>query len=320
MRSLHERQLISRIREIHGGAIVVSPYSLFATVEEISGSISQQDVEYLDSAFRVLRHAEEPAAIVIRDRYPWGFAVHPKDIDYESSFTYQAATEYFVAFTEGDYAVVFNTKLDTTNMILDTGVKPYLVAAPGYGDDVLEELRGKIKLVEFDKDRLTELRKSDRHDDRKTLCDGSVSVTRLNPIIFKSEGELKKYVLSEKEPTDKELRDLQIAYWLSANFPGAFMVRDGCMVANGAGFSGDQSISAAVELSKKHTETRHTYNLLDIYSTEGSSMAVERITSAGMIIAAEAGVKAILAHDVADDVPDMADKYDISLVKLPVKH
>ncbi len=321
-------------------AALYDKYTLLGSLQHLKvgkQGLSQTNYEDIFWALSIIKYFENRTAVVMKHTNPCGFAasvVNPgieiyrtaRDYDYESSFG-------------GVVGVNFSVDKDLAEEMVTTFVEA--IIAPEYEEGVMDIFTGeknkRSKSIRVEKFDIQEYRKLPRFigDDfvpeAKTLGGATIRYDPHLTAIRSSEGLL-QYVVSERKPTEKEMKDALTALYIDMSVlsNSATFVNDNRLVGVGAGqpsrvktiklciaYNKDLDERAEAESKKLDRNVReYTFNL------EGSSMATDGFFPVpdGLEAAADAGVKCIVAPrggEHMNEVIEAANKKGVTLIYLP---
>jgi len=202
------------------------------TGKEGSSQTNMEDILY---AALTVMYFDAPSVIIMKHENPSGFATQ---YEQESlSLTYKKARD--ADFRAAFGCTTFTNRyidIETAEAMMDLFTE--VLVAPGYDKGVISKFKGSIRIFEYDERKLKSIPKfvGDASEaEIKKLQDGSIirSDVFLSPI--RTVEDLKKYVASEKKPTEKELRDLLTGYRIRLHSNSVRMVKDGYTTGIGAG-------------------------------------------------------------------------------------
>ena len=193
--------------------------------EKLHG-IDMSYTNYLDAdaAWRVVSDFSEPAVTVIKHTNPCGLAVHP-----DQPTAYQRAFEGDSISAYGGI-VGFNRPVTRATADAMRGVLYDQIVAPGYEEDALEVLRRRrrtrILRIDPEKGKAT-------HLDLRLVTGGALVQVADNI----DEDPSAWQVVTERAPTDEQLRDLAFAWRAAKHIKSNTIVlaKDGTLVGMGAG-------------------------------------------------------------------------------------
>ena len=193
--------------------------------EKLHG-IDMSYTNYLDAdaAWRVVSDFSEPAVTVIKHTNPCGLAVHP-----DQPTAYQRAFEGDAVSAYGGI-VGFNRPVTRATADAMRGVLYDQIVAPGYDEDALAVLRRRrrtrILRIDPEKGHAT-------HLDLRLVTGGALVQAADNIDEDPSEWQ----VVTERAPTDEQLRDLAFAWRAAKHIKSNTIVlaKDATLVGMGAG-------------------------------------------------------------------------------------
>ena len=177
-----------------------------------------------DAAWRVVSDFSEPAATVVKHTNPCGLAVHP-----DQPTAYQRAFEGDSVSAYGGI-VGFNRTVTAATADAMRGVLYHIIVAPAYEPEALEMLRKRKQL--------RVLQVSPAKGPMENLDVHSVSGGALIQTIDNIEDDAASWkVVTEREPTEAELKDLAFAWKAAKHIKSNTIVlaKDGALVGMGTG-------------------------------------------------------------------------------------
>ncbi len=196
---------------------------------------SQTNMEDIVYAATVVGYFDGPSVIVMKHVNPSGFATQ-----YESealATTYKKARDVdFRAAFGGVVLLNRQVDIDTTEAMRELFTE--VVVAPGFDEGVMERFKGSTRVFEYKEDAFKAIPRyvGDPCEPQMTqLLDGSIILADpfLSPI--RGVDDLRQYVVSNRQPTERELRDLLTGLRLRLRSNSIGMVKDGYTTALGLG-------------------------------------------------------------------------------------
>ncbi|SFH69057.1 bifunctional phosphoribosylaminoimidazolecarboxamide formyltransferase/IMP cyclohydrolase [Planctomicrobium piriforme] len=208
------------------------PAASIATAEKLHGKeLSYNNLLDLDAAFAIAREFSEPAAVVIKHTNPCGCAIGKDQV---TAFLQAYAGDPVSAFGS---ILAFNRELDvaTAEALVEPGRFIEAIIAPGYAAAALEILQTKPKW----KNNVRLLRCA-------AMCEpqpGGVDYRRVSGGLLvqdrddQSDPESEYKVVTQRVPTDAELRDLKFAWKVCKHVKSNAIVlaKEGMLLGVGAG-------------------------------------------------------------------------------------
>ncbi len=221
------------------------------------GGISTINLMDVARALNILKYFSKPSVAVMKHTIPSGFSTQSNEEGLGDIYIKARDADRRSAFGS---TVVLNRMMDRSTAEAVTSTYVEVVAAPGYEENVMELLERKkdLRVMLFsDLETIPKFTGDDTDEgyDIRTLPTGHVLMQTpylssirakndliLDPMVIKDE---KNYVVN-RDPTDRELNDLLVAWYvnLGVRSNGIVFVRDGVTIAIG---SGQQERVGAVE-------------------------------------------------------------------------
>ncbi|QFU82842.1 bifunctional phosphoribosylaminoimidazolecarboxamide formyltransferase/IMP cyclohydrolase [Natronorubrum aibiense] len=268
-------------------------------LNEGAKALSYNNYNDADGALNLIKEFDEPAAAVIKHTNPAGCATADSLAEaYEKALS----TDPMSAFG-GIVALNRECDADTAEQIIDSFKE--VVVAPGYTDDALEVLCEKDNLRVLD---VGELGKRTERFTEKPLVGGRLVQERDLQSISVDDLE----VVTEREPTDKELESMVFAWQTLKHVKsnGILFTKGTETVGVGMGqVSRVDAVRLAAMKADEHAEGK---------DAEGAVMASDAFFPFpdGIEEAAKAGIEAVVQPGGSvndDDVIEAADEHDIAM-------
>ncbi len=285
-----------------------------ASLEQFHGkALSYNNILDLDGALLSLApfaFSDEPAVCIVKHTTPCGVAVRPVLAD---AFERARATDPVSAFGS---VIAVNRPVDADTAGGIGGMFVECVVAPGFSDDALEVLTAKknIRLLRFpgSADFLASAAGHANAEAFRSVYGGVLFQSLPDPPFFgREEGDWR--VVSARQPTDSELRDLSFAWAAVAGVKSnAILLANGCAtVGIGAGQM------SRVDSSRLAVEKAREVGLAA--ELDGCALASDAFFPFrdGVDAAAEAGARAIVqpGGSIRDnEVIQAADEHGIAMV------
>ena len=278
-----------------------------ARAEQLQGkALSYNNIADSDAALECVKQFLQPACVIVKHANPCGVAVSDKILDaYEKAFT----TDPTSAFGG---IIAFNRVLDSAaaQAIIDRQFVEVIVA-PEIGDDALPVLAKKKNVRVLRSGEWSQ--SSETTFDFKKVSGGLLVQTSDNGVV--TEADLK--VVSEKVPSDVEIRDLLFA-WKVAKFVKSNAIvfcKDGMTIGIGAGQM-SRVYSTKIAAIKAEDEG---------LSVKDSVMASDAFFPFrdGIDAAAKYGITAIIQPGGSmrdDEVIAAADEHGLAMVFTGMRH
>jgi phosphoribosylaminoimidazolecarboxamide formyltransferase/IMP cyclohydrolase len=224
--------------------------------------------------------------------------------------------------------VLTNRPVDKETAEAMTELFTEVLVAPGFDEGVVDKFKGSIRIFEYDEKRFNAIPKfvGDRFEPEvKRLRDGTVirSDVFLSPI--RSTEDLKKYVVSKRQPSELELKDLLTGYRINLRSNSIRMVKDGYTVGLGTGQQDRvMCIKIAADKNRDLAQLASEQNRERVanYETKGSRLASDGFFpyTDSIELANKLGITAVLAPHGGDrfkQVLEKADELGIAFIDLP---
>ncbi|MBI2543509.1 MAG: IMP cyclohydrolase [Candidatus Aenigmarchaeota archaeon] len=281
--------------------------------------MSQTNVEDILHACEILKYFSDPACAIMKHLNPSGVAVRstPKEaLEYAWNCDYQAAF--------GGVAV-FNKPVDMDVVNSTKGHYIEVICAPDFEEGVLDSLqdRGDLRVVQVSGiDKLPKYVGDEVQPNIKTL-EGHLFLETPYLTKFRTVEDLLPHVVSERKPSELELRNMLNAWYVcsSVRSNGIVLWKDGYSLGIGTGQQDritavEQAIEKNRNLNWKAREKnrkRGSYILFGAaIASDGFFPFVDSIELCG-----KAGIQAIIQPGGSkrdEEVIEAANKYNMSMV------
>ena len=211
------------------------------------GGLSETNVEDIDNALNILKYFEQPACAVMKHLNPSGVAAARPGDSLRDVYIRARDCDRQAAFGS---VVTFNVEVDaeTAEEVISTFVE--VVAAPAYGEGALEVFQGRrsLRVVRINDPRMLPRYIGDevRHLRLRVLADGSIVLS--TPLLTGVRGPGDVRVVTEREPTEGEMRDLLFSWYVCMNVRSNAIVVSRDLATLGVG-TGQQDRVTAVRLA-----------------------------------------------------------------------
>jgi len=211
------------------------------------GGLSETNVEDVDNALNILKYFEEPACAVMKHLNPSGVAAGRPGDRLRDVYIRARDCDRQAAFGS---VVAFNVEVDaeTAEEIVSTFVE--VVAAPAYEEEALEifQRRKNLRVVRVGDPRLLPRYIGDEADypRLRVLADGSIILS--TPLLTGVRGSGDVRVVTERQPSEREMRDLLFSWYICMNVRSNAIVVSRDLATLGVG-TGQQDRVTAVRLA-----------------------------------------------------------------------
>ena len=219
-------------------AALYAENTFLETLKELKtgkGGPSQTNVEDIAYAALIVGYFHEPTVVIMKHENPSGLATQysPEPL----SYTYKKARDADFRAAFGG-AVFINQPVDMETAEAVRELFTEILVAPDYEQGVVGKFKGSIRIFAYDEGKLKTIpRYSDDqfNPELKTLPDGSI--VRSDPLLspIRSAEDMVQYVVSDRPPTEKELRDLLTGYRIRLRSNSVRMLKDGYTTGLGTG-------------------------------------------------------------------------------------
>ena len=236
----HQPAALYRPRD---GSAIVGGLELLKTGK---GGLSETNVEDVDNALNILKYFEELACAVMKHLNPSGVAAGRPGDSLRDVYVRARDCDRQAAFGS---VVAFNVEVDaeTAEEIVSTFVE--VVAAPAYEEEALEicQRRKNLRVVRVGDPRLLPRYIGDEVDypRLRVLADGSIILS--TPLLTGVRGSGDVRVVTERQPSEREMRDLLFSWYICMNVRSNAIVVSRDLATLGVG-AGQQDRVTAVRL------------------------------------------------------------------------
>ncbi|MEM2842811.1 MAG: IMP cyclohydrolase [Candidatus Bathyarchaeia archaeon] len=297
-------------------ALYVKKEGLWNSVKELKtgkSGLSQTNIEDIDRALRILKYFNEPSCAVMKHLIPSGFAAAQENDNAKTIYIKARDCDAKAAFGG---VVVFNCEVDK-EAAEELG-KSFIevIAAPSFSEEALKIFQEKknLRVVQY---ALNELKKISKFNlepssfEVKSLIDGSIIVS--DEFLTKIKGKEDFKVMTEREPSEKELKDLIFSWYvcIGVRSNGIVIAKDKCTIAIG---SGQQDRVTAVKLAiDKACDRGHENKLNDsVLASDGFFPFRDSID-----LIAKYGIKSVIQPGgsvMDEEVIKACDEYGMAMV------
>jgi len=211
------------------------------------GGLSETNVEDVDNALNILKYFEEPACAVMKHLNPSGVAAARPGDRLRDVYIRARDCDRQAAFGS---VVAFNVTVDaeTAEEVISTFVE--VVAAPAYEEEALEifQRRKNLRIARVGDPRLLPRYIGDevKYTRLRVLADGSLVLS--SPLLTGIRGPEDVRVVTERPPSERELRDLLFSWYVCMNVRSNAIVVSRDLATLGVG-TGQQDRVTAVKLA-----------------------------------------------------------------------
>jgi phosphoribosylaminoimidazolecarboxamide formyltransferase/IMP cyclohydrolase len=302
--------------------------SFLGTLKELkTGKQGASQCNFEDILYAALTNVyfSDPAVIIMKHENPSGFATQ-----YESeplATTYKKARDCdFRAAFGGTVLINRPIDVDTAEAVQELFTE--VLVAPGYDSGIVGTFKGSIRIFEYDPKKFESIPKftgDNFQPEIKKLRDGSVirSDPYLSPI--HSVDDLRKYIVSNKQPSETELKDLLTGYRILLRSNSVRMVKNGYTTAIG---TGQQDRIMCIEMANFKNQKlaeladKENYKRVTDYNIAGSGLISDGFFpfTDSIELAKKLGITAVLAPHGGDrynQVLEKANELGLAFVDLP---
>ena len=299
---------------------------------------SQTNIEDVWSAASSVMYFDEPTFVIIKHTNASGFATQYEPEPLVRTFRRAFDADFRAAFG----GTLFSNReidLETTDAMREQFVE--VVVAPEFDPGVVGKFeKTSTRIFKYDPSvyaRLARFAGDKCQPELKKLQDGSL--IRSDPLLFyiKNPEELGRYVVSRRQPTDRELLDMHTGLKISLKSNSIRFVKDGCTHAIGTGQQdrvmcidiADYKNRRLVELFKKQNRERAEQEKTLLVRAANYAIPGSVLVSDGFLpftdsidLAHDLGSTAVLAPhggDKFEKVLARADDHGMAFVDLPGK-
>ena len=288
--------------------------------------LSQTNMEDIFWAALITGFFKKSSAIIMKHENPCGFATQYESEPLHEIYKKAADADFRAAFGG---VVLINRQIDLQTAEFINNFFTEVIVAPDYDEGVIEKLsKGTTRIIKYDDEMFKKIPRfvGDKSESEiKKLPDGSVIVsdTLLTPIF--TEQDLKQYVVSKKQPTDEELRDLLTGYRIRLRSNSVRMIKNGYTTALGTGQQdrvGCIETAAFRNMGLEELAKENKRERAADYSIKGSVLISDGFFpfSDSIELAGKLGITSVLAPHGGNNfnkVLKKADELGISFVDLP---
>ncbi len=285
---------------------------------------SQTNMEDIYYAALIEGYFEAPSVVIMKHENPSGFATQYRPEPLGVTYRKAKESDFRAAFGSTTF---FNRPIDIDTAEVVRDLFTEVLVAPGYDEGVVGRFKGSIRIFEYDERAFKAIPRfsGDAGAEIRMLPDGSI--IRADPLLtpVRSEEDLRNYVVSKRQPTEQELRDMLTGYRIRLRSNSVRMVKNGYTTGLGTGQQ-DRVMCIDIaayknrmleELAKKEDLRR-----VEDYSIKGSVLISDGFFpfTDSIELANELGITAVLAPHGGDrfnDVKERADELGLAFVDLP---
>lgn len=284
-----------------------------ALANQVQGKqLSYNNLNDTDAAFELVAEFDDPAVVIIKHANPCGVARGPNTLE-----AYQRALRCDPTSAYGGI-VALNRPLDAETAKAIISVFCEVIIAPAIEHDALDILKPKQNIRVLTTGAMPDIK--DHRRMVKTIAGGLLIQDIDNGII--SEDDIK--IVSEREPTVQELKDMFFAFKVAKHVKSNAIVyaKDGATCGIGAGQMSriDSTVIAARKAADAAKAAGFEHSL-----AKGSVVASDAFFPFpdGLIAAAEAGVTAVIQPGGSirdEEVIEAADERGLAMVFTGMRH
>ncbi len=309
-------------------AALYNPDSFLCNLRELrtgKQGPSQTNFEDIFYGAVTIGYFDTPSAIIMKHENPSGFATQyePEPL----SRTYRKARDADFRAAFGDTALL-NRPIDsdTAEALRETFTE--VLVAPDFDEGVVDSFKGSIRIFKYDEEKFATIPRfvdDPCESELKRFPDGSIirSDVFVSPIRLAE--ELRQYVVSHRQPTEKELRDLLTGYRLRVRSNSIRLVKNGYTTGLGTGQQDRiMCIDTAAYKNRKLAKLARKENVERVtdYRIPGSVLISDGFFPYidSIELARKLGITAVLAPHGGErfqQVLDKADEFGMAFVDLP---
>ncbi|HLC67976.1 MAG TPA: IMP cyclohydrolase [archaeon] len=196
---------------------------------------SQTNFEDIFYAAITLGYFNASSAIIMKHENPSGFATQYTDEPLARIYAKAFDADFRAAFGG---TVMLNRPVDHDTASEIRRLFTEVVVAPDFDEGVVGSFTGSTRIYKYDDERFKSIPRytgDNAVPEIKRLPDGSVIVA--DPLVtpIRSLDDLRQYIKSERQPTERELQDLLTGYRIRLRSNSIRMVKDGYTTGIGTG-------------------------------------------------------------------------------------
>ncbi len=268
---------------------------------------------------------DAPTVAIMKHENPSGFATQYEKKPLVDTYEKACDADRKAAFGGAD---VFNTPIDKDTAEAIRELFTEVLVAPGYEEGVVDSFKGSIRIFEYNPEKFMAIPRftGDPSGPRyKSEPDGTLM--RYDPLLtpIGTTEELKRYVVSERQPTGNELRDLLTGYRIRLRSNSIRLVKNGYTTGIGTGQRDRVSciaIAASLNRDAEAFARKNGLKRVADYSIPGSSLISDGFfpQTDSIELAHSLGITAVLAPHGGENfnkVVAKANEYGMAFVDLP---
>lgn len=309
-------------------AALYNPQSFLGSLKELrtgKGGPSQTNFEDILYAAISVGYFDAPTVAIMKHENPSGFA---------TQYSPEHLSETYRKARDGDFRAAFGGTV-LTNVPVDMKTAETLaelftevLVAPGFEEGVVDRFKGSMRIFEYNPDAFKAIPRytgDSAQPEIRRMVDGSI--IRADPLLtpIRTLNDLRAYVVSQRQPTETELRDLLTGYRIRLRSNSIRLVKNGYTTGLGTGQQDRiMCLDGAVHKNKRLHELAQQEKRVRIvdYSIAGSSLISDGFFpfTDSIDLCGELGVKAVLAPHGGqnfDKVLARANELGIAFVDLP---
>lgn len=283
------------------------------TAKQLQGKeLSYNNISDMDAALELVSEFKEPAVAIIKHANPCGVAIGSNILDaYQKAFSCDTTSAF-------GGIIALNQTLDKETAAAIIKVFCEVIIAPSVEADAIPLLAEKEKIRVLTTGGLPD---PARHRRMVKIVSGGMLVQDMDNGII-DENDLK--IVSEREPTDKEMEDMLFAFKVAKHVKSNAIVYAKDLQTVGIGAGQMSRIDSARLAIQKAEETAREAGL-DASPVKGAVVASDAFFpfADGLISAAEAGATAVIQPGGSirdDDVIKAADDRGLAMVFTGMRH
>ncbi|MBI3413328.1 MAG: hypothetical protein HY051_04585 [Candidatus Aenigmarchaeota archaeon] len=285
---------------------------------------SQTNMEDIYYAALTEGFFDDPSVVIMKHENPSGFATQYQPEPLGVTYRKARDADFRAAFGSTTF---FNRPIDVDTAEAVRDLFTEVLVAPGYDEGVVGRFKGSIRIFEYDERAFKAIPRfsGDKGLDVRMLPDGSI--IRSDPLLtpIRSENDLALYVVSKRQPTEREMQDLLTGYRIRMRSNSIRMVKDGYTTGLGTGQQDRiMCIDIAAYKNQKLAELAEKEGLTRVadYSIPGSVLVSDGFFpfTDSIELAHELGITAVLAPHGGERfnmVREKADELGLAFVDLP---
>ena len=286
---------------------------------------SQTNMEDIFFAALTVGYFGKPTIEIMKHENPSGFATQYNKEPLWLTYKKARDADFRAAFG-GTVFINRNINKETAEVIKEQFTE--VLVAPEYDEGVVAAFKGTIRIFKYDEKSFNDIPRfiGDKFKPEiKRLSDGSVIISDPLLISIKTAEDLKTYVVSERKPSENELKDLLTGYRIRLRSNSIRMIKNGYTTALGTGQQ-DRIMCIDIAAYKNRklaelAEREHIERAAD-YAIPGSCLVSDGFFpfTDSIDFAHNLGITAVLAPHGGEhfnDVLAKTDEYGMAFVDLP---